>query len=86
MEGAGGSELQCGSHVDRLLNKLPIQYRDGFIEHCLARGILMEGSGQTYTLMDFSTWLQVKARAKGIAQQVSLPGGAEKQETTRRSL
>lgn len=71
VEGADGSALRCGSHVDRLLTKLPIQNRDGFIEHCLLRGILREGSEQTYTLEDFSAWLQVKAQAKSIAQQAS---------------
>ena len=72
VEGTGGSELQCGSHVDRLLTKLPLPYRDSLIEHCLNRGILKDGAEQTCTLEDFSAWLQLKARAKSIAQQVSV--------------
>lgn len=77
---AGGSELQCGPHVDRLLTKLPLHYRDSFVEHCLNRGILKDGVEQTYTLEDFSAWLQVKAKAKIIAQQVSIPASIERRE------
>ena len=86
VEGADGSELRCGSHVDRLLTKLPIQNRDSFIEHCLLRGILREGSEQTYTLEDFSAWLQVKARAKSIAQQASGLTPMERREPVQKNL
>ena len=47
VEGAGGSELRRGSHVDRLLTKLPLPYRDSFVEHCLNRGILKDGAEHT---------------------------------------
>lgn len=35
LEGPTGFEIRCGSHMDRLLSKLPTQYRDGFVEHCI---------------------------------------------------
>ncbi|XP_076135495.1 uncharacterized protein LOC143118304 [Alosa pseudoharengus] len=84
VDGAGGSELRCGSHVDRLLTKLPLHYRDSFVEHCLNRGILKDGKEQTYTLEDFSAWLQVKAQAKSIAQQVSVPTSMERREAVQK--
>lgn len=42
LEGQNGYELRCGSHIDRLLSKMPPSYRDGFIEHCLNQGILQD--------------------------------------------
>ncbi len=33
LEGQNGYELMCGSHVDRLLSKLPPAYRDSFVEN-----------------------------------------------------
>lgn len=48
-------------------------------------GILKEGSSQTYTLENFSAWLQVKARAKSIAQQVSVHALAERSDPLPRS-
>ncbi|XP_026095552.1 uncharacterized protein LOC113067383 [Carassius auratus] len=60
LEGENGYELKCGSHVDRLLAKLPASYRDGFVEYCLSRGILITGTDKTYTLLDLSAWLQLK--------------------------
>ncbi|KAL4007047.1 ATP-binding cassette, subfamily C (CFTR/MRP), member 12 [Sarotherodon galilaeus] len=67
LEGQNGFELRCGSHVDRLLSKMPPSYRDGFVEHCLNQGILRTGTDQTYTLPDLSSWLQMKSQAKRIA-------------------
>jgi len=69
LEGPTGSELRCGSHVDRLLSKLPVQYRDGFVEYCINRGILTGQANQTYSLLDLSTWLQSKSRAKRISER-----------------
>ena len=63
----GGSELRCGSNVDRLLTKLPLPNRDSFIEHCLNRGILKDCAEQTYSLEDFSTWLQLKDGPRVLA-------------------
>lgn len=70
VEGEKGSELKCGSHVDKLLSKLPPSYRDGFIEHCYNYGILKDGTSRTYTLHQ-SVWLETKARARIVAQQTS---------------
>ncbi len=52
LEGQNGYELMCGSHVDRLLAKLPPAYRDSFVEYCLSHGILQTGTDRTYTLPD----------------------------------
>ncbi|XP_070410955.1 uncharacterized protein [Nothobranchius furzeri] len=71
LEGENGYELKCGSHVDRLLNKLPANYRDSFVEYSLNRGILTTGTDKTYTLSDFSTWLQLKSQAKRIAARAA---------------
>lgn len=67
LEGENGYELKCGSHVDRLLVKLPATYRDGFVEHCLSRGILVTWTDKTYTLHDLAAWLQLKSKAKRIS-------------------
>ncbi|XP_046576123.1 uncharacterized protein LOC124284108 [Haliotis rubra] len=66
VDGDNSNELRCWSHVDRLLSKMSQSHRDSFIEHCLNKGILTADGG-CYTLVDFSNWLQVKARAKRIA-------------------
>uniref|UniRef100_A0A1A8AXD9 Uncharacterized protein n=1 Tax=Nothobranchius furzeri TaxID=105023 RepID=A0A1A8AXD9_NOTFU len=71
LEGENGYELKCGSHVDRLLNKLPANYRDSFVEYSLNRGILTTGTDKTYTLSDFSTWLQLKSQAKRISSRAA---------------
>ncbi len=47
LEDEEGNKLRCGSHVDRLLLKLPPSYHDAFVEHCLHHGILQNGSGAT---------------------------------------
>lgn len=67
LEGQNGYELHCGSHVDRLLGKMPPAYRDAFVEHCLRHGILQTGTDRTYTLQDLATWLQTKSQAKRIS-------------------
>lgn len=72
LEGDNGYELRCGSHVDRLLSKLPANYLDGFVEHSINHGILRTGTDQTYTLTDFSAWLQLKSQAKRISSRAAL--------------
>lgn len=47
LEGQNGYELRCGSYVDRLLSKMPPNYRDGFVEYCLNQGILRKGTDPT---------------------------------------
>ncbi|KAK7882056.1 hypothetical protein WMY93_028230 [Mugilogobius chulae] len=72
LEGENGYELRCGSHVDRLLSKLPANYRDGFVEYSINQGILQTGTDKTYTLFDFSAWLQLKSQAKRISSRAAL--------------
>uniref|UniRef100_A0AAV2L5E3 Neurotransmitter-gated ion-channel ligand-binding domain-containing protein n=1 Tax=Knipowitschia caucasica TaxID=637954 RepID=A0AAV2L5E3_KNICA len=45
LEGHNSYELMCGSHVDRLLSKMPPHLRDSFVEYCLTRGILQTEKG-----------------------------------------
>uniref|UniRef100_A0AAV2J1U4 Uncharacterized protein n=1 Tax=Knipowitschia caucasica TaxID=637954 RepID=A0AAV2J1U4_KNICA len=49
MDEVAASELHCGSHVDRLLSKLPPSYRDSFIEYCITRGIIL-GKARSHPL------------------------------------
>uniref|UniRef100_A0AAV2MI03 Uncharacterized protein n=1 Tax=Knipowitschia caucasica TaxID=637954 RepID=A0AAV2MI03_KNICA len=72
LEGENGYELRCGSHVDRLLSKLPANYRDSFIEYSISHDILRTGTDKTYTLIDFSAWLQLKSQAKRISTRAAL--------------
>lgn len=69
LEGHSGIELMCGSHVDRLLSKLPPSYRDSFVEYCLNRGILQSDSDRTYTLPDLAARLQFKSQTKLISNR-----------------
>nr|XP_055033759.1 uncharacterized protein LOC129422083 [Misgurnus anguillicaudatus] len=71
LEGQNGYELMCGSHVDRLLSKLPPAYRDGFVEYCLSKGILQTGTDKTYTLPDLAVWLEIKSQAKRISSRAA---------------
>ncbi|XP_057704715.1 uncharacterized protein LOC130923208 [Corythoichthys intestinalis] len=71
LEGPNGFELRCGSHVDRLLSKMPPSFRDSFIEYCLNRGVLRTGSDLTYTLPDLATWLQMKSQAKRLSSRAA---------------
>ncbi|XP_033637433.1 uncharacterized protein LOC117298338 [Asterias rubens] len=71
LEGENGYELKCGSHVDRLLSKLPSSYRDRFVEHCISRDIIKVDSNNTYTLLHFANWLQTKSRARRIVSQAT---------------
>lgn len=73
MEGPSRYELQCGSHVDTLLTKLPVSYRDSFIEYCLNQHIIVSGSSRTYTLPEFAEWLERKSQAIQISRRVTWP-------------
>ncbi|KAL0199202.1 hypothetical protein M9458_007742, partial [Cirrhinus mrigala] len=73
MEGPSRYELQCGSHVDTLLTKLPVSYRDSFIEYCLNQHIIVSGSSRTYTLPEFAEWLERKSQAIQISRRVTGP-------------
>ncbi|KAL4009372.1 hypothetical protein ACER0C_003224 [Sarotherodon galilaeus] len=71
MDEVAASELHCGSHVDRLLTKLPLNYRDSFIEYCITRGIIRTGSSRTYNMYDFSEWLERKSQVLQLSRQAS---------------
>lgn len=84
LEGHNGYELRCGSHVDRLLSKMPPSYRDGFVEYCLNQGILQTGTDRSYTLPDLSSWLQMKSQAKRIAGRAASLYNYEAPKTPRK--
>ncbi|XP_034733444.1 uncharacterized protein LOC117948085 [Etheostoma cragini] len=71
MEGPSSAELKCGSHVDTLLSKLPVSYRDRFAEYCISQGIIRSGTDSTYTLPDFAVWLERKAQALQVSRRVT---------------
>ncbi|XP_042615149.1 uncharacterized protein LOC122145431 [Cyprinus carpio] len=70
LEGTRGMELNCCSHVDRLLSKLPKYLRDGFIEFLQLRGKLNSPSINPYYLQDFAGWLQVKAQQQRLSSRL----------------
>lgn len=44
-----------------------LSFGDGFIEHCLNRGVLRTGSDMIYTLPDLAAWLQMKSQVKRLS-------------------
>lgn len=60
LEGSQGMELNCCSHVDRLLSKLSKYLRDGFMEYLQLQGKLNTASLNPYNLQDLNGWLQGK--------------------------
>ncbi|KAK0149995.1 hypothetical protein N1851_009229 [Merluccius polli] len=70
MQGPTSAELQCGSHVDTLLTKLPANFRDAFAEYCFTRGIIQSGSDRTYTLPDLSEWLERKVQTLQVSRRI----------------
>ncbi|GAA6111776.1 uncharacterized protein LOC113091249 [Tachysurus ichikawai] len=70
LEGPRGMELNCCSHVDRLLGKLPKFLRDGFIEYLQLQGKLNSPSINPYNLQDFWGWLQVKAQQQRLSSKL----------------
>ncbi|XP_026032619.1 uncharacterized protein LOC113027212 [Astatotilapia calliptera] len=55
----GRAELDCGSHVDSLLVKLPAEHFSRFKRH-----VYREQGEMTYTLPLFSSWLQMECRCQ----------------------
>ncbi|RXN35516.1 gypsy retrotransposon integrase 1 [Labeo rohita] len=51
----GEVELWCGSHVARLLTKLPLELRSSFRRH------MSYEPGVVYTLLDFAKWLKFES-------------------------
>lgn len=70
LEGPRGMELNCCSHVDRLLSKLPKYLRDGFIEFLQLQGKLNSPSINPYNLQDIAGWLQVKAQQQRLSSRL----------------
>ncbi|KAL3977711.1 MFS transporter (organic anion transporter) [Sarotherodon galilaeus] len=55
----GQTELNCGSHVDRLLEKLPAEHSSRFKRH-----IYREQGDMMYDLPLFSSWLQMECKCQ----------------------
>ncbi|XP_077351805.1 uncharacterized protein LOC144001182 [Festucalex cinctus] len=71
----GEVELSCGSHVARLLGKLPTEQRADFRRYQLTR------PGATHTLWDLSEWLRHESWCQGLDNPVSGQSSKEKQST-----
>lgn len=71
LEGPTGYELNCSSHVDRLLSKLPKYLRDGFIEFLQLQGKLTTASLNPYNLKDLAGWLQSKAQQQRLSNRLA---------------
>lgn len=88
LEGPNEYKLKYGSHVDRLLSKMPASYRDSFVEYCLTRGILQTSTDKTYALPDLAAGLHMKSQAKRIASRAadlypeSAPNPRKKEQST----
>jgi len=67
----GLSELTCGSHVERLLEKLPHEQFCQF-KRCMS---LSKPGPLSYNLLDFSNWLQQEARCQPRRERSSQPIG-----------
>ncbi|XP_026075540.1 uncharacterized protein LOC113054305 [Carassius auratus] len=74
----GEAELQCGSHVERLLSKLPAEMRSGF------RRQMYHRPGSVYNLREFSEWLQYEAWCQSSEAQVSYKVQRVEQKSERR--
>ncbi|KAL3975387.1 gephyrin [Sarotherodon galilaeus] len=55
----GRTELNCGSHVDRILEKLPAEHSSRFKRH-----IYREQGDMMYDLPLFSSWLQMECKCQ----------------------
>lgn len=64
----GEVELRCGSHVARLITKLPSEMRADFRLHMLMR------PGATYTLIELAEWLRYKSWCKDYEVQLVSKG------------
>nr|XP_055074008.1 uncharacterized protein LOC129453697 [Misgurnus anguillicaudatus] len=74
----GEAELRCGSHVERLLSKLPAEMRSGF------RRQMYHRPGSVYNLREFSEWLQYEAWCQSSESQISYKSQRTEQRTERR--
>ena len=70
LEEPQGIELNCCSHVDRLLSKLPRYLRDRVIESLPMQGKLNSASLNPYYLQNFAGWLQSKAQQQRLSRRL----------------
>ncbi len=63
----GQAELRCGSHVEKLLSKLPPEIRSEFRRHKFRR------PGAVFNLLNFSEWLQYETWSQGSESKISDP-------------
>ncbi|XP_073722462.1 uncharacterized protein [Misgurnus anguillicaudatus] len=68
----GEVELQCGSHVARLLSKLPPEQRAEF------RRCMYHQGTQTHTLTNLSDWLKYESWCQDSEGQLAVRGAREK--------
>lgn len=68
----GEVELKCGSHVARLLSKLPAEMRSEFRRH------MCRHPGVVYNLTDFSDWLQLETWCQDSSTQLGATGQKER--------
>ncbi|XP_052443419.1 uncharacterized protein LOC127985458 [Carassius gibelio] len=71
---AGSVELYCGSHVARLLIKLPPERRADFRRHMLHR------PGVTYSLVDLAEWLKYESWCQSYDDQTAKGESRAKRE------
>ncbi len=69
MGSEGLAELTCGSHVERLLEKLPHEQFCQF-KRCMS---LSRSGPLSYNLLDFSNWLQQEARCQPRRERTPQP-------------
>ncbi|XP_057688209.1 uncharacterized protein LOC130913548 [Corythoichthys intestinalis] len=69
---AGEIELKCGSHVARLLSKLPAEQRADFRRHTFKQ------SGISHTLCDLSEWLRYESWCQGFDSQIGIKASRER--------
>lgn len=69
----GDVELSCGSHVVRLLRKLPPEQQADF------RRCAFKEPGTVPTLLDLTQWLQYESWCQDFDEQTSSNGAKEKQ-------
>ncbi len=77
----GEVELKCGSHVARLLTKLPIEMRANF------RRLMFHRPGHTPTLLDLAEWLRYESWCQGYdnPSDIRAPGLSGYRAEKRRS-
>lgn len=68
----GEAELKCGSHVSRLLSKLPAEMRSEFRRH------MCRQPGVGYNLRDLSDWLQLETCCQDSDTQFGTRGQRER--------